>query len=72
MTQPLERALAQVQRLPDTEQDAIAAVILKELEDDARWQAAFDQSQDQLAALAQEARAAVQAGKTSDLDLSRL
>lgn len=72
MTQLLERALDRVHRLPDAEQDAIATVILDELEDEARWQQAFVQSQDQLAILAQEALAEFRSGKTRELDLDRL
>jgi restriction endonuclease S subunit len=72
MTQLLERVLDRLHRLPDAEQDAIAAVILDELEDDARWQHAFEQSQDQLATLAQEALAEFRTGKTRELDLDRL
>ncbi len=68
MTQLLEKVMDRVHRLPDAEQDAIAAVILEELEDEARWQQAFAQSQDQLAVLAQEALADLRAGKTRDLD----
>ncbi|MBD2677861.1 MULTISPECIES: BrnT family toxin [Nostoc] len=33
MTKLLEQAIARVKQLPETEQDAIAALILKELED---------------------------------------
>jgi hypothetical protein len=55
-------------QLPETEQDAIAAFILEELEDEARWDRAFSQSQDMLAKLAAEALAEDQAGKTQELD----
>lgn len=72
MTQLLEQALDRVHRLPDVEQDAIAAVILEELEDETRWQLAFAQSQDQLALLAQEALAEFRSGKTPELDFDRL
>ena len=68
MTQLLERALAQVAQLPDAEQDAIASVILEELEDKARWQAGFEQSPGQLAVLAREARAESSGGRTRELD----
>jgi hypothetical protein len=55
-------------QLPETEQDAIAAFILEELEDEARWDRAFSQSQDMLVKLAAEALAEDQAGKTQELD----
>jgi predicted amidophosphoribosyltransferase len=64
MTKLLEQAIAKVMQLPETEQDAIAAFILEELEDEARWDRAFSQSQDMLAKLAAEALAEDQAGKT--------
>jgi hypothetical protein len=72
MTHSLKHALEQVEQLPEVEQDAIAAVILEELEDEARWQAAFDGSQEQLAALAREARTEFRAGKTRELDPEQL
>lgn len=68
MTKLLEKAVARVQALPDAEQDAIAALILEELEDDERWDAAFARSPDVLARLAAEADAEDRAGLTEDLD----
>lgn len=63
MTTLLEQALAEVQRLSPEQQDAIAALILEELADEARWDQAFAQSGDALTRLAQKARADKQAGK---------
>ncbi len=68
MTDLLEHALRKVNNLPDPEQDAIATIILEELEDQARWEKAFAHSQDALAKLAAEAMAEDQAGKTEELD----
>ncbi len=68
MTELLEQAIARVMQLPETEQDAIAALILEELEDEARWDKAFSQSHDLLAKLAAEALAEDWAGKTQELD----
>ena len=67
MTELLERAIQQVKQLPEEEQDAIAAVILEELQSEARWDAAFARSQEQLAQLAGEALAEYHAGKTREL-----
>ncbi|MCL0069966.1 hypothetical protein M1O53_02660 [Dehalococcoidia bacterium] len=64
MTKLLERAVEKTKKLPDSEQDAIAALILEELEDEMRWGKAFARSQDALAKLAQEAMAEHRAGKT--------
>jgi hypothetical protein len=72
MTELLERAVAQVKQLPANEQDAIAAIILEELEDEVRWQEKFACSQDILAKLAAEAMAEDQAGKTQELDVDNL
>jgi hypothetical protein len=66
MTQLLEMAIARVKQLPETEQDAIAALILEELEDEARWDRAFAQSHYLLAKLAAAALAEDQAGETQE------
>jgi hypothetical protein len=58
----LETALTKVQKLPESAQDAIAALILDELADEERWQHSFARSQDKLAELAAKARHDVQAG----------
>ena len=66
----LEKALRKVARLPESEQDCIAQVMLDEIEDEARWQASFAESQDQLAALASAAREEIARGDVSDDDPS--
>jgi hypothetical protein len=63
MSQLLEHAFAEVRKLPETEQDAIAALILEEIEDDRRWDEAFARSPDKLAALAARAEEQVRAGR---------
>ncbi|WP_414572034.1 hypothetical protein [Nostoc sp. CCY 9925] len=68
MTELLELAISRLKSLPATEQDAIAAIILAELEDERRWDEAFARSPDILAKLAAEAMAEYRAGKTQDLD----
>jgi hypothetical protein len=57
MTQLLEQAIAKVKELPPAQQDAIATLILEELEDEALWDKKFGQSQNALAKLASEAMA---------------
>ncbi len=37
MTKMLEQALSEVKKLPESEQDAIALLILDELADERRW-----------------------------------
>ena len=46
MTQLLEEAIDAVKKLPTPDQDAIASLILEELADERRWDAAFAASQD--------------------------
>lgn len=63
MTQLLEQALSEVQKLAEPEQDAIAALILDELADERRWQESFARSQNQLARLAAKAREDIRSGR---------
>lgn len=63
MTQLLEKALNEVYKPPPEKQDVIACVILEELEDEQRWDAAFTASEDKLAKLAQKVRADIKAGR---------
>jgi hypothetical protein len=46
MTKLLEEAIERVKQLEASEQDAIAAIILEEIADDERWDAAFARSHD--------------------------
>ncbi|CBN56597.1 MULTISPECIES: hypothetical protein [Kamptonema] len=68
MTEFLERAIARLKSLSSNEQDAIATIILEELEDDRRWEESFARSPNLLAKLAAEAMAEHRAGQTQDLD----
>jgi hypothetical protein len=68
MTKLLERAIAQLKTLPADEQDAIAAMILEELEDEKRWDESFARSPDVLAKLAASAIAEYHAGETQELN----
>ena len=72
MTQLLEQALSAVTKLPATEQDAIAAIILAELADERRWQESFARSQDQLARLAATVREELQRGQFTGGDFDQL
>ena len=70
MTELLEQAIDHLKGLDADKQDAmakpfrrkIATLIMEELEDDAKWDAAFASSQDLLADLAAEAMAEYNAG----------
>jgi len=67
MTQLLEKAYSQVTQLPNSEQDAIANLILEALADEEQWTEQFANSQDALAKLAQEAMAEHKVGLTLPL-----
>jgi hypothetical protein len=68
MVQLMEKALAEIEKLPEHEQEALAAWILEELASEQRWTKAFARSQDVLEQLADEALAAHRAGKTQPLN----
>ena len=52
MSPMLDQAMAEARKLPDEEQDSIAALILDEIADDRRWEESLARSPDKLAALA--------------------
>ncbi len=72
MTRLLQEAFAQMEKLPETEQDAIASLVLEELADEARWQEAFARSQDQLAALATKVRDDIREGRVRNAGFDEL
>ena len=71
MTQLLERAVNTASALPDTEQNAVASVILFELEAEQRWDQLFKSSQDVLGLMAREVLEEHRAGETAPLELER-
>jgi methylase of polypeptide subunit release factors len=71
MTQLLEKAVAKVSALPDNEQDALASVLLTEMEAEQRWDQLFKSSQEVLGLMAREALEEYRAGETAPLDLER-
>ena len=58
----LEKALAEVARLPEAEQEAIATLILNEIAAERGWDERFARTQDQLGDLVRSARAEVARG----------
>ena len=72
MTQLLEKVLTEVHKLPPEKQDAIAAVILEELEDAQLWDKAFSESQDKLSQLAQKVRTDIKAGRIRKMGIDEL
>ena len=55
MTKLLEQAFQEASKLPQEEQDAMAAFLMGELESEKRWDALFAGSQDRLREMAAEA-----------------
>jgi hypothetical protein len=68
MTELLKKAFEAVSKLPPESQDAIAARMLMELEDESRWDETFAKSQDKLARMADEAIAEFKGRKTVPLE----
>jgi hypothetical protein len=68
VTELLERAIARLQTLSESEQNAIASIILEEIEDERLWDESFSRSPNVLAELAASAMAEYHAGETQELD----
>ncbi|NEX17733.1 MAG: hypothetical protein C1943_14205 [Halochromatium sp.] len=69
MTQLLEQAMAEVSKMPATVQDTIATLVLDELRDEARWETAFEQTNDaQWDAMIQQVQTEIDTAKTEPLD----
>ncbi len=68
MTKALRKAFEVASRLPDREQEELAAAILEELAAGERWEAVFAESQSALKRLADEALREHRAGRTEALD----
>ncbi|HYG62612.1 MAG TPA: hypothetical protein VEL74_08510 [Thermoanaerobaculia bacterium] len=69
MTSLPQQAIAQIEKLPAADQDAVAARILADLEDEKAWAASFQAtSADQWERLAAMARREIEAGDTVPLE----
>ena len=68
MTSLLKKAFDAASLLPVDRQEAIAKLLLAEIEDENRWDGAFAGSQDKLADMAAEAIAEHKAGKTRPME----
>jgi hypothetical protein len=68
MTKALKDAFKEAQRLPEREQDQLAAAIRAEIEAERAWEAQLAASSVALAALADEALAEHRSGRTLPLD----
>lgn len=72
MTTLLEKAISKASTLPEQQQDALAQILLNEMEDEARWDASFARSQDMLAGMAAEAMEEYSTGETQAQSLHNL
>ncbi len=72
MTKLLERAVAKARELPDAEQDAIAQIVMDEIESERRWDELLAKSPEKLRTLADRAWAEHEAGGSEELDPDRL
>jgi hypothetical protein len=68
MTKLLEQAVDQARQLPESEQDAIARLVLDEIESERKWDRLFAKSPEKLSRLADQAWAEQEAGLSEELD----
>ncbi len=68
MTKLLKEVLAKLSKLSPEQQDELAAWLLAEMEDEARWAKSFAESQDALEKLADEALEEYRRGDTRPLE----
>jgi hypothetical protein len=66
----LEKAIAEIARLPEAAQETIASLILDEIEAERGWDERFAKSQDKLGELVSSARAEVARGEVLPYDPS--
>jgi hypothetical protein len=70
MTILLEKVIDRVSVLPAKKQNAIAHLLLAEMDAEAQWDESFKSSQPELSKLASDALAEHRRGKTRSMDLS--
>lgn len=69
MTELLQQAIAEIQKLPAAQQDAIASRLMTELKDEQRWTEQFESTTDeQWDRLAEMVRQEIAGGDTAPLD----
>jgi hypothetical protein len=74
MSELMEQAFQKARQLPEGDQEAIASIILQEIESEQRWGELFSypKSADLLSRMADEALVEVRAGRARKLDLNEL
>ena len=74
MSRLMEQAFQKAKQLPESDQEAIASIILQEIEAERRWEDLFSrpESADLLSRMADQALAGIQAGQARKLDINEL
>jgi DNA phosphorothioation-dependent restriction protein DptG len=74
MSNIIEQMFQKIVQLPESDQEAIAAIVLQEIESQQRWDELFARpnSADVLSRMADEALAEARAGRATKLDLNEL
>ncbi len=74
MSSLMDQAIEKARKLPEKEQEAIASMILQEIDSEGRWNELFarPESAEVLSKLADEALAEAKAGHARPLDLNEL
>jgi hypothetical protein len=72
MTKLLEQAISKARELSEAEQNAIAQIVLDEIESERKWDELFERSPDKLNAIADKAWSEHEAGRSEPLDPDKL
>ena len=74
MSQLMEQAIQKARELPEPEQEALASIMLQEMESERRWDELFarPESAELLSRMADKALADVKAGRVRPLDVDEL
>ncbi len=74
MSRLMEQAFLKARQLPEQDQEAIAAIILQEIESEGRWDELFarPESAELLSRMADEAMIEIRAGRARKLDINEL
>lgn len=74
MSQLMEQAFQKAKLLPESDHEAIASIILQDIEAEGRWEELFSrpESADLLSRMADEALAGIRAGRARKLDIEEL
>jgi len=72
VTPALQRVFDEASKLPEREQEFIAAVVMEQIESERRWDELFAKSQDMLDKLDDEAQRHIDAGRLTPIDAENM